>query len=150
MQKVKMLKLSVEDVYTERMDSMEIHRYSHEHFMAVECDPDYRAIVRPQIRSRVVPINRYFKQDRNGRSENLVCIDMENIEDWLPMFQGEVNVAVDILQSELSRLEKEADRQAEEIHKKKLLIRDAEETIRSYVTMNLWQKVKFLMTHKLF
>lgn len=150
MNKVKLLKLSVEDVYTERMDSMEVHRYNPCQFKAVECDPDYRAIVRPYIRSRVVPINRYFKQDENGRSVNLVSIDMENIEDWLPMFQGEINVAAEILISEKNRLEKENDRLYSLSEEKDYVIKSNRKLIDDFLNMSIYQKLRMLMLHKLF
>ena len=150
MNKVKMLKLSVEDVYTESMMSIESHRYNPMVCARVDCDPEARMIVRPMVRSRVVPIARYFKQSPTSRSETLVSIDMENIEEWLPMFNDQIDVAAAILVTEHARLEALDLLQKKAITNLNSKIQIQIAIIHSYAIMTLWEKFKMLMLHKIF
>jgi len=148
MNKVKMLKLSVEDVYTEDMRNIESYRYSHEACAPVE--QDCRIVVQPLVRSRVVPIGRYFKQTANSRSETLVSIDMNNFEDWLPIIKDQINVAVDVLINEHQSALQENQRLYNQIIDKDHIINQKQELINDFLNMNLYQKFIMLMAHKLF
>ncbi len=143
-----MLKLSVEDVYTQDMRNIESWRFSPESCTPVEHDP--RMIVRPHVRSRVVPIERYFKQSPTSRQETLVSIDMDNIEDWLPMFDGQIDVAANILINESKKLEKENERMCTELINRSYIIDEKQKLIEDFLNMTLFQKFKMLMAHKLF
>ena len=75
---------------------------------------------------------------------------MENIEEWLPMFNDQIDVAAAILVTEHARLEALDLLQKKAITNLNSKIQIQIAIIHSYAIMTLWEKFKMLMLHKIF
>jgi len=140
MNKVKLLKLSVEDVYTESMNSFEMHRFSPEQITPIERSHDVVFHPTAQIRTRVMPISRWFKARDGDRSETLFTTDISNIEEWIPMFNEQLGIAGDVLVNELASSQKENTRLYRDLAKCK-------DKLKVYQEMTFWQRLKFLFNN---